>query len=415
MKRLKYSLMVKVHHCFSKAGSFVCMLLIMLFFAAGIYGCSGEVETQGQDVGVRSKGMTAHEHSEVSLSHAKGFTLHNHDGFKTLTVTVDPDSGSDTFRYLLLPETASVPKGFEDYLTIRTPVERIALFSTTHIGYVNLLGCGDRIVAVARPEYVNTASLQERIKKGDIAEIGMPFSPNVEVILELSPDVIVATALPASRKTDYQTFVKSGIPVLVVAEWLEQSPLGRAEWMKLYAALFDREALAEEKFAVIERSYNALVALTDTVAHRPAIIPGMPFKDAWFVPGGKSYVAELLRHAGARYHWDDRARTGSIKMDIEAVYPVALEAEYWLNPGTVLSLDELLAKDIRFRDFASVKSGNIYNNNKQLNLAGGNAYWELGVVQPEKILKDLIMILHPDIAAREGFQSDSLTFFRHID
>ena len=390
------------------------MLCIVVFLAGGLYGCSDEPDNSGTEAPPRSKDVLADTAAEAVLSYAKGFTLRDHGGFKTLIVTVDLDGRKDTFRYLLLPKKAPLPEGFEDHLTIRTPVERIALFSTTHIGYIDLLGCSDRIIGVARPEYVNTASLQERIRKGDISEIGMPFSPNAEVILELNPEVIVATALPTSRKTDYQAIVKSGIPVVVVAEWLEQSPLGRAEWMKLYAALLGRESLAKEKFADIERSYRALAVLTDTVTHRPSIIPGLPFKDAWFVPGGKSYVAQLLRDAGAEYYWSGTEKAGSIKMDIEAVYPVALEAEFWLNPGTVLSLEELLAKDARFRDFSSVKSGKIYNNNKQLNPAGGNAYWELGVVQPDRILEDLIRIIHPDMFSDEAREDEVLTFYRHI-
>ena len=413
MKRFAYPLRVLVHHLFSKAKRFFVVLFVMLFFGGGICGCSDKEKNRIHETTLRSRGEAAGVLSDVTLSHAKGFTLHNHDGFKTLAVTVDLDSRSDTLRYLLLPGNASVPDGFDDYLTVRTPVERIALFSTTHIGYIDLLGCADRIIAVARPEYVNNQSLQARIKNGDISEIGMPFSPNVEVILELDPDVIVATALPASRKTDYQALVSAGIPVVVVAEWLEQSPLGRAEWMKLYGALLGRENLAREKFAAIERSYTALASTTDTITRRPSVVPGMPFKDAWFVPGGKSYVAQLLRDAGAEYYWSGTAKAGSIKMDIEAVYPVALDAEFWLNPGTVLSLEELLAKDARFRDFSSVKSGKVYNNNKQLNPAGGNAYWELGVVQPDRILEDLIRILHPDILPG-GSLEDSLTFYRHI-
>lgn len=411
MRKITYDLMVTAHHFFSKSGRFLSFFLFVL--AAGLYGCGSGPGGVSSGGGSKSTVISPDDGAEVSPSHATGFSLQNHDGFRTLTVTVGLQGRNDTFRYLLLPANTSVPQGYHDYLTIRTPVERVALFSTTHIGYIDMLGCADRIVAVARPEYVNNSFLQTRIRNDEVAEIGMPFSPNVEVILELDPDVLVATALPASRKTGYQALRNAGIPVLVVAEWLESSPLGRAEWLKLYAALFDREELAAEKFTAIETSYNTLAALTDSVPYRPSVIPGMPFKDAWFVPGGNSYVAALLRDAGAGYHWNDRAKAGSIKMDIEAVYPVALDAEYWLNPGTVLTLDELLAKDIRFSDFASVRAGNVYNNNKQLNPAGGNAYWEQGVVQPDRILEDLIRILHPG-RLPEGRREDSLTFYRKI-
>lgn len=233
--------------------------------------------------------------------------------------------------------------------------------------------------------------------------------------LLLDPDLIIATALPPARRTEYNAIIDAGIPVVVVSEWLESSPLGRAEWVKLYAALFGKEQLAHEKFSRIREAYHGLQARTRDVADRPSVISGLPRKDAWFVPGGDSYVAALLRDAGASYHWSDLKTTGSIKMDIEPVYQVALDADFWLNPGTVLNLDELLSNDLRFRDFSSVQNGRVYNNNRLLNPAGGNAYWEFGVVQPERILKDLIMILHPDIAESEGFQDDSLTFYHLID
>lgn len=393
-----------VHHRFS--GVLRCVIsLFAVVFTTGLSGCSNETEVHPKQEAVSV---------DVPLSYAKGFSLYDHEGFKTLRVIVDLDGRQDTLRYLLIPKESPLPDGFDEHVVIRTPVERVALFSTTQVGYIDLLGCADRIIGIARPDYVNTPSLRERIEKGAVSEIGMPFSPNVEEILELNPEMIVTTALPAARQTDYKALVMAGIPVVVVAEWLEESPLGRAEWLKLYAALLGREEVAVEKFADIEHSYHALKALTDTLSHRPSVVTGMPFKDAWFVPGGNSYVACFLRDAGADYHWKNRAKTGSIKMDIEAVYPVALEAEFWLNPGTVQSLDELLAKDIRFRDFFAVRSGKVYNNNRLLNPAGGNAYWELGAVRPDRVLEDLIRILHPDLFPERGNGDDSLTFYRHI-
>lgn len=386
-----------------------------LLFFLGIL-CSGctiqksEVEENKTDI-VSAERMFP----DVGIDYAEGFTFREDSVFRTLEVMVDLQGRQDTLRYLLLSHGVQRPEGFGGHMIIRTPVRRLAVFSTTHIGYIDLLGCSDRIIGVARPEFVNTPSVQNRIKGGGITEIGMPFSPNLEVILELDPDLIIATALPPAKKAEYNALLDAGVPVMVVSEWLESSPIGRAEWLKIYGALLGKDDTALEKFKEIERSYLDLAALTESVSVKPAVITGLPFKDAWFVPGGNSYVARLLRDAGADYYWRDRAKTGSIKMDIESVYPVALRAEFWLSPGTVLTLGELLAKDERFRDFPSIQAGKVYNNNRQLNPAGGNAYWEYGVVQPDRILKDLIMILHPDIASRAGFQEDSLTFFRHLD
>ncbi len=397
-------------HCCSGVVRYVVTLFAVVILATGLGGCGGETEEVGIDVRSKPELVSV----DVPLDHAKGFSLRDHDGFKTLRVTVDLDGHRDTLRYLLLPRKSSRPDGFDEYVTIRTPVNRIALFSTTHVGYVDLLGCSDRIVGIARPEYVNTPALRKRIEAGAVSEIGMSFSPNLEVLLDLDPDLLVATALPKTRKTGYNAIVDAGVPVLVVSEWLESSPLGRAEWLKMYGALLGKDDSARRTFEEIEASYIELAALTRDAVGRPSVITGIPYKDAWFVPGGGSYVAEFLRDAGAAYHWRDNPKTGSIKQDIETVYPVALEADYWLNPGTARSLEELLAKDRRFADFRPVRSGKVHNNNLWLNPAGGNAYWEMGIVRPEKVLRDLILILHPDIAAEAGIDRDSLTFYRHL-
>ncbi len=387
--------------------------LLFLFVCMLFSGCS----TKTGDIGESGSQPATTESRSVDLSidYAEGFKLDGNAGFRTLEVSTDLQGVRDTLRYLFLPYSAQRPEGYDDFLLIRTPVRRIAVLSTTHIGYIDLLGCSDRIIGVARPDVVNTPSVRDRIQAGEITETGMPFSPNLEVILELDPDLIIATALPPSRKAEYNALVDAGIAVLIVSEWLEPSPIGRAEWLKIFGVFLGKEDEALEKFRHIERSYLDLAALTRHVPSKPSVITGLPFKDAWFVPGGQSYVAQLLRDAGADYHWSDRAKTGSMKMDIESVYPVALEADFWLSPGTVLNLDDLLGKDERFRDFQAIRTGNVYNNNRQLNPAGGNAYWEYGVVQPDRILKDLIMILQPDIAARAGFQNDSLTFFRPVE
>ncbi|WP_237073429.1 ABC transporter substrate-binding protein [Prosthecochloris sp. GSB1] len=392
------------------------VLLVPMLFFVGILFCSCTAQKEKAGAAPEAGVGTGAVFEDVfDISYAKGFMIREHSGVRTIKVRAGLQGRQDTLRYLLLPRGAAEPEGFDGYMVIRTPVRSVAVFSTTHIGYIDLLGCSDRIAGVARPEIVNTRSVRRKIEAGLICEIGMPFSPNLEVILDLDPDLVIATVLPPSRKAEYNALVDAGIPVLVVSEWLESSPIGRAEWLKMYGAFLGKNDEALEKFRGIERSYLDLAALTDNVSSRPSVITGLPFKDAWFVPGGDSYVARLLRDAGAEYHWSDQAKTGSMKMDIESVYPVALQAEIWLSPGTVLTRDELLAKDERFSDFPSVRAGRVYNNNRQINPAGGNAYWEHGVVQPDRILKDLIMILHPDIAIREGFGSDSLTFFRRID
>lgn len=386
-------------------GSFFAALLFLFLCLPGCDGCL-----------VPSGDNTAPETAEPTVEpvrYAKGFSLKNYRGFALLRIIPVQDGQKDTLRYLLVPKNTPLPKGFKGHTVIRTPISRIAVGSTTQVGFIDLLGETRSIVGVSHPEFVNTPELKERIKTGLVSSIGVRLSLNVESLLELSPDIVAVSAVPASRESAFERLRQAGVPAIVTAEWLEPSPLGRAEWLRVFGALFARDRLADRKFTRIEQAYLRLASLTQKVEKRPLVLSGFPFKDTWFVPAGDSYVAQLLHDAGAFYPWRDRPGVGSLNLGIEAVYPVALEADYWLNPGVVTSMRELLAKDARFRDFSSVRSGRVYNNNRQVNAAGGNAYWEYGVARPDLILRDLIMILHPEVFVKND-SVNSLTFYKKI-
>lgn len=382
----------------------------ILLQAASLTGCGTPSEGKKHSTSV----AFAPDSLKGSIGYARRFRLFRRGEVTVVEIMSGQEAYPDTLRYLLLPEGKPQPSGFAGYMVIHTPVRRIAVFSTTHAGFLDLLDQTGRIAGVSRSELVNTPSLRQRIAEGKVTEIGMPFSPDQEALLALDPDLVCAPALPSTRKAGYQALVQMNVPVLVVAEWLESSPLGRAEWIKLFGALVGKEELAREQFAAIESSYLKIAALSRNLSNRPTVLTGLPVKDSWYVPAGGSYVAAMLRDAGALYQWRDLPGTGSVPLTIEAVWPVALEADYWLNTGTVSTLDELVAVDSRFGQMRSVKERRVWNNNRQLNAAGGNAYWERGVVRPDLVLKDLVMIFHPGLLRAHGISEGELTFYREV-
>ncbi|NTU92990.1 MAG: ABC transporter substrate-binding protein [Chlorobiaceae bacterium] len=386
------------------------VLGIILLQAAMLAGCGTPSEGKKHSASVAS----APDSLRNTIEYARRFRLLSRGEATLLEVMPGEKAYPDTLRYLLVPEGKPVPSGFASYTVIYTPVRRIAVFSTTHIGFIDLLGQNGCIAGVSRTEMVNTPSVRQRIAAGKITEIGMPFSPDQEAVLALDPELVCAPVLPPSRKSGYQALRQMGVPVLVVADWLESSPLGRAEWVKLFGALLGKEELARERFATIESSYLKIAALSRNLPNRPTVLTSLPVKDTWYVPAGESYVVAMLRDAGASYHWRDLVGIGSVPLTIEAVWPVALEADYWLNTGTVSTLDELVAIDSRFGQMRSVKERRVWNNNRQLNAAGGNAYWESGVVRPDLILKDLVMILHPGLLRAHGISEEEFTFYREV-
>jgi iron complex transport system substrate-binding protein len=139
--------------------------------------------------------------------------------------------------------------------------------------------------------------------------------------------------------------------------------------------------------------------LTDTVKYRPTVLTEIKYGDAWYVPGGNSFMAHFIKDAGGTYIWKDEDRTGSIPLSFEAVYLKAKDADHWLNLFINLNTKkDLLAYDERYAMFKAFKTGNLYNNNKIANTKGYSDYWENGMTNPDELLLDLIKIFHPNLA-----------------
>ena len=133
------------------------------------------------------------------------------------------------------------------------------------------------------------------------------------------------------------------------------------------------------------------------VQDKPSVLAGLPWKNTWWVPGGKSHAAILIRDAGGKYIWEDDTSKEALPLDIEAVYNEAGQADFWINSGSAATLADLVNTDSRLQLFKPFGDSSIYNNNARLNPSGGNDYWESGVIFPDVILKDLICIFHPEI------------------
>ncbi|MCK5102905.1 MAG: ABC transporter substrate-binding protein, partial [Cyclobacteriaceae bacterium] len=188
-----------------------------------------------------------------------------------------------------------------------------------------------------------------------------------------------------------------GIPVLVFSDWQETGLLGRAEWVKVVAALTGSEKLVNEKFELIEKEYKKLTSLTKDLDNPPKIICNLPYKGSWYVPGGNSYVSNLLHDAGSDYLWASDDGTGGIQMDFETVYAKGIEADFWINPDFAKTLQDIIDTDERLIDFKPISTRSVYNSNFRMSRGIANDFWESGIVNPHLILADLIKILHPEL------------------
>ncbi len=315
----------------------------------------------------------------------------------------------DTLDYLLVPQGMAVPAGHPSAQVIITPVQSLIVMSSMHVAQSDFVGVADRIIGLGNGHYVNSTIVRAGITSGKIKLVGMDANLNNEQVVTLHPGVLMTMSNPESAFGQYKTLIDAGIPVLPNAEWLETTPLGRAEWVKLVGALTDREAFVNRKFDSVEQAYQQIAKIGSGATVKPSVIIGMPFKGTWYTPAGESYMAQFLRDAGADYHWSDTKGTGSLALTFESVAPVALTADYWLNVGYVDSKNDILSKDPRYNTFHALQTGAIYNNNKRVNDLGSNDYWESGAVNPQPVLADIIRILHPGL-----LPADSLYYYKQI-
>ncbi|MGI4864276.1 MAG: ABC transporter substrate-binding protein [Janthinobacterium lividum] len=331
----------------------------------------------------------------TTVQYAKGFTIQYLPGYKVVTILNGTGKQAAATRYALVPRGKAHPAGFPANQVVETPIRSLVGLSSLHVALVDFLGSDDVLVGLGSLQYVSAVPVRQRITQGKIFAVGDGRELNNELLIAKNPDLVMATGWPGEGLSKYQTIGQAGIPVMLNSEWVETTPLGRAEWVKVMAALLDKEALANQKFDQMAHEYHRLAALASKDKKRPTVILNVPFKDVWYVPEAGNYMTTFLRDAGATYPWANQKATGSLPLTVEAVAPIALAADYWLQLGTLSTKAALVAQDVRFAEFKPFKINHLYNNNRRTNAQGSNDYWESGAVRPDLVLGDLIQILHP--------------------
>jgi iron complex transport system substrate-binding protein len=282
--------------------------------------------------------------------------------------------------------------------------------STTYLPHLVELGVTEALVGVDTLQYISTPEIIALGKAGKLVEIGSGAQVNVEQVALTAPDLIMTYGSGFPDYDAHPKLIEAGYKVALNGEFAENTPLGRAEWIKFTALFFNAEARANAYFDGVVSEYERLVALTERVSARPSVLINTPFQDVWYIPGGKSFAARFLLDAGASYAWADDESTGSLPLSIEDVFAKASDAEFWVNVGFFGSLKDLEAADARFAQFAAFKNGKVFNNDKRTNENFGNDYFESGVIRPHVILADLIKIFHPEL-----LPDHELVYYRQLE
>ncbi|MFA8433380.1 MAG: ABC transporter substrate-binding protein [Marinifilaceae bacterium] len=371
---------------------------LIFLMTLGCFACQSGGSKSGKKDTAAHQAIDSAFYYQSTIQHAKGFEIKlRTDGLKQVTVW-DPWNKGKVFQRYYLKNRGENLKGKvpEDGLLVEVPVKSIAALSSTQIGILKFLNVEDRIVAVSLRDRIYDKELNRKAQSGEIQAVGHSETLNFEKIVELDPDLVMLSGF--MKITDRESkLMQAGLPVAYNIEWMEASPLARAEWAKFIAAFFNREAMAETHFREIERRYNALKGLVKDVKSLPSILSGYNFKGTWYMPGGQSYLAQFLRDGKADYCWFQDSTSGSIPLSFEVVFDKQSDADIWFSPGQCKNLEDLNKLDERYSLFQSYKTGRVFSYTKRMNERGANDWFETGVMQPDVVFKDVIKILHPEL------------------
>lgn len=335
-------------------------------------------------------------------TYAKGFFITQNNKTKTLHIV----NTNNTTKYQLV-ENSNKNSTLENKIVI--PVKKIIASSTTDIPFFESLGCTQNLVGFSQTNYISSIKTRELIQNNSIKEVGKIAQLNTEVILDLQPELFISSSSPTDNKN--LSFLKqNNITILHNTSWLETHPLGRAEWIKVFGYLFNKQQQADSIFSSIETNYKSLLKIANQSEKQPTVLSGNLYKDVWYTPAGASFEAQLIKDANGNYLWKNSLGTASLPLSIEAVLDKGQKAEIWLGGGLFNSIEELSNFEEKYTLFDAIKTKQVYTKDLTQGTTGGIWYFEIGALRPDWILEDLIQILHPTLLPKKAFH-----FYRKLD
>lgn len=335
---------------------------------------------------------------EIPVSYARGFHLYQSKNQVWIDISNPWQQAQNVHLYYQLVQKSDEPVAAKSSAqVIYVPLQRIACMSTTHLGFLNALNCTDRLIAISGTQYVYNETLRQGIKTGNIQELGYEQSLNFEKLIQLQPELLINYGVTAEISAVSEKLKSLKIPSFLSAEYLEEHPLGKAEWIRVFGLLTGQEQLADSIFNEIAFRYQELKKLADTITQKPLVMTGLPWKDAWYLTGKNSYLPQFIEDAGGKYFNAAHENREPLALSIEAVYDLGHQADYWINAGTSHSIASIIQTDPRLADFKPVRDRQVYNNNNRMSPGDGNDYFESGTIEPDIILKEIIQIIHPQL------------------
>lgn len=357
------------------------LLLLFLFF-----GCTQTIKHEKQEQLMATN----------QIRYAKGFELHNYNGYSVLKVKTPWPNSNQSFTYVLKEKNGVIPDSLHQYATISVPIQTIVVTSTTHIPPLELLGVEKTLIGFPTTDYISSKKTRTLVKAGKIREVGKNENLNTEVLIDLSPDLLVGFGITNDNPT-LDNIQKSGLNLFYNGDWTEQTPLGRAEWIKFFGAVYGLQKKANQIFNQIEKEYGEALKLAKKVTNKPSVMCGSLYQNQWYVPQGESWAALFLKEAHSNYLWKATKGIGSLPLSFESVFEKGKTADLWIAPGDFRTLKEMADANPHYTQFDSFRNKKVYSYAINRGETGGIIYFEWAASRPDWVLKDLIKIIHPEL------------------
>ena len=373
-------------------------LLLYSCVAVSLLSCGRRTAAEPQTAG-----------DSLFMKYSTLLSIAEYDGYTLATIKNPWKPGKLLHQYVLVPRTSDIRHQTsplpEDATVIEVPIQRAAVFTTVHCALLTEFGLGDRIVGVADSKYIKIPYIHEQIAKGRIVDCGNGLNPVVEKIMDVKPDVIMLS--PFENSGGYGKTEEIGIPLIECAEYMETSPLGRAEWMRFYGLLFGVGEKADAMFHEVDSCYTALKQQATEAGDGRSVIVDKVVGSVWYMPGGRSTIGQMIQDAGGRYPWANDEQSGSLALPFESVLERGGESDVWMlrySSDHEWDYRELLSGHQGYGQLRAFREKEVYGCNVEQ-----SKFYEETPFHPNYLLNDFIQILHPDIIG-----ASSLRYYKKL-
>lgn len=347
--------------------------------------------------------------SSFTPKYAKFFKIEYFDHYKEISLINPWDNQLLNFKYILVKDSIQLKEQEvkNSFYIKNTPKNAVALSSPV-VGMLNTINLSSKIIGLTDPQLIYDSSIIARVEKDEIENVGKSIQLNMEKLIMLNPDIVIGSGWD-QLSPDYKKMIKLNMIPVLMYDWQEMHPLGRAEWIIFLASFFNEEENAKAIFNDIENRYQEMKAFGAN-KEKPLVFNGSEYQGIWYSAGGQSYMSKLYKDAGAQYLFAQDSAKGSVKLDFEVIMLKAAHTPIWMYTGGVDSARLAIFGTPKYMNFDAIKTHQVYSYHKRIAENGANDYWETGGIRPDLVLQDMIQIFHPE----EG-KTRELYYFDQVD